>query len=87
MHPSARNHFVYIKCTVTGAKIIEIGIPVITGADDVKVFLLFSRSEAARAGTVPVALLIFQQSLYEVFRKGNIRVQEITSTLCLFFQN
>ena len=39
---SASDRFVYIKCTVAGTKIIEIRIPVVAGADNIKVFFPFS---------------------------------------------
>jgi hypothetical protein len=57
---SARDRFIDIECTVAGTKFIEIRIPVVAGADNIKVFFLFSRGKTAGAGTVPVTLLIFQ---------------------------
>jgi hypothetical protein len=57
---SARDYLADIKCTVAGTKFIEIRVPVIAGADDVKIFCLYSRGKTTGAGTVPVTLLIFQ---------------------------
>ena len=48
-----------IEGTVTGAEIVEIGITVITGADDIKVIILFTGSKPARAGTVTVPEFVF----------------------------
>jgi hypothetical protein len=76
-----------IECTVTGTKIIEIRIPVVAGADYIKVFFLFSRGKTAGAGTVPVTLLIFQESPYKIFCEINIGVEKISPALGLFFNS
>jgi hypothetical protein len=77
----------YIECTITGTKIIEIRIPVIAGADDVKILLLATGCKPARAGTVPVAFLIFQKSGNKIFCELFIRILPVASIVCLFLED
>jgi hypothetical protein len=84
---SPGNCFTHIKCAITGLIISEIGVTIIARADYIQIFIFFSRGETARAGPVPVTLLIFYESPYEIFRELGIRVQEITPAFCLMFEN
>jgi hypothetical protein len=76
-----------IQGTVARPESIEIRIPVITRADNIEILLLFTGRKPARAGTVPVALLIFQKTGNKIFCELGIRVQLVTSIFCLFLQD
>lgn len=57
--PPVCNRVADIQGTVTGSEVIEIRIPVIAGADDIEILLFFAGRKPARAGRIPVTLLIF----------------------------
>jgi len=83
---AAGNCLVHVQGTVTGTVLINIHIAVIAGADDIEVLLFLPIGKAARAGLVPVPLLVFQQAADQVPDKFRIRVEPVPAIGCILFQ-
>jgi hypothetical protein len=75
----------HIQGAITGTILIEIRIPVVAGATDVQVILLFSGCEPARAGGIPVPALVGEDACHETFDKSGIRIQDISPVGCIPF--
>jgi hypothetical protein len=74
-----------VESAITCIELIEIRIPVITGADDVNVFFLFSFCEPARTCPISIPLFIYNKTTDKILGEFSIRVEMIAPGLSVFF--
>jgi hypothetical protein len=76
----------YIETSVAGFVINDVGIPVITGTDNIQI--LFSVTGRQSARTVPVSIPFFiqEKTFYQLFSEIEIRIKVITLILRFFLE-
>jgi len=75
-----------VQGTIAGSVFFQVGIAVITGADDVQVFLPDSFSQAAWAGRVAVPFLVGQKPFHQVKDELDVRVEVVARRFPLALQ-
>jgi hypothetical protein len=75
-----------IKSAIAGTVLIQIGVAVVTGTDNVQVFFPDPIGQAAGTGPVAISLLVGQKPLHQVKDKLDVRVEIVARRLPLALQ-
>jgi len=69
----------YIQRAIAGTVFIQIGIPIVTGADDVEILALNSGGKATRAGRIAILVFVSDQTRYQKPGQIDVRIEVIAT--------